>query len=326
MAASYSTGTASGPTDLLQKLVTWLVAQGWTQDASASDGTGWRAHLHKSGLYVNLRSAVNEGIWNYNNFNGYGIGLYLGDGYSGASNWRSQSGGPLFTGTSNTVGAGMLLNSGAVTAYHFFDNGSDHIVVVVEKSPGIFCHMGWGPSLVRTGYATDFPYFWGSASSYYTTSQYVSQPGDLVTSHVPTSPLYVSPNMHSTCYFKVDATTFSGRWVSMTNTTSPSTTQSGYTGKQGRCSADMSGQFPRGEYPGWWNAIGRSWQSAYAGALLLPLHLFVNTASGRWAPVGYPPTVFYTVAVGHGYSAGQVQAIGGVNYMLFPNFAVLKAA
>ena len=47
---------------------------------------------------------------------------------------------------------------------------------------------------------------------------------------------------------------------------------------------------------------------------------------GRWAPIGYPPTVFWTEAVGHGYSAGDVYQLGGQDYMLFPFFAVRKAA
>ena len=60
MAASYQTGTVAGPTALLQALVTWLVAQGWTSDSSASSGAGWRSHLHKNGLYINLRALVGE--------------------------------------------------------------------------------------------------------------------------------------------------------------------------------------------------------------------------------------------------------------------------
>ena len=168
MAASYQTGTSSSPVALLQSLVAWLnTTQGWVTDLNATDASGWRAHLHKNGLYVNMRAAMNESVWNYNHAAGYGIGLYLGDGYSGAANWRSQSGGPIQTATTNTVGAGMQLGSGAVTAYHFFDDGADHIVVVVEKSPGLFVHMGWGPSLVKTGYTLDFPYFFGSSPSYY---------------------------------------------------------------------------------------------------------------------------------------------------------------
>lgn len=323
MAASYQTGTASSPTNLLQTLVTWLVAQGWTQDQSAADGTGWRAHLHKGGLYVNLRAAVNESVWTYNNGAGHGIGLYLGDGYSGAINWRSQSGGPLANGTANTVGAGVILGSGAVTAYHFFDDGADHIAVVVERSPGVFGFLAWGPSLVRTGYATDFPYFLGSAPSYFNTLAYSGQPGELATAHAPTSAVYLT-STYATCFVKVDAGTFSGRWVSVTNNTA--TPNSGYTGKQGRAAADMSNQMPKTEHPGWWNVDDRSWQSAYSGALLLPLHLFVTMTSTRHAPIGYPPTLFYCQAVGHGFGPGQVWPVGGADYMVFPNFAVRKAA
>jgi hypothetical protein len=62
MAASYQTGISSSPTNLLQTLVTWLTNQGWTMDMSQADGSGWRAHLHKSGVYVNLRSAMNEDL------------------------------------------------------------------------------------------------------------------------------------------------------------------------------------------------------------------------------------------------------------------------
>lgn len=326
MAASYSTGSATGPTDLLQKLVTWLVAQGWTTASSVADGTGWRSHVHKGGLYVNMRSAVNESIWNYNNTGtGYGLGLYLGDGYSGASNWRSQSGGPLSSGTANVVGAGMLLNAGSISAYHFFDNGSDHIVVVVEKSPGIFCHMGWGPSLVKIGYSTDFPYFWGSTSSYNNTNPYTGQPGDTATSFAPTSPFSAPTTVHATCFVKVDAATFAPRWISTTDATSGTTY--GYTGKQARPAVNQSGWYlSTNDYPSWLYADDRSWQTAFSGALLLPLHIFVNTSTARWAPIGYPPTAFYCLAVGHGWGPGEVYAVGGVNYMVFPNFAVLKAA
>ena len=38
MAASYQTGISSSPTNLLQTIVSWLTAQGWTVDLSASDG------------------------------------------------------------------------------------------------------------------------------------------------------------------------------------------------------------------------------------------------------------------------------------------------
>lgn len=330
MAASYQTGTASSPTNLLQTLVTWLVAQGWTSDQSASDGSGWRAHLHKGALYVNLRAAVNESIWNYNNGAGYGIGLYLGDGYSGAANWRSQSGGPLANGTSNTVGAGIRLGSGAVTAYHFFDDGADHVTVVVERTPGLFAAMGWGPSTVKTGFNADFPYFWGSSSSFYNTlsPSGQSQAGAELTALCPGSANVNTSDAiaYGAAFVKVDAGTFSGRWVGVNE--AGGGTSAGYTGREARCSADQSARTAEAEYPHWTGFSGtRVWHTAYSGALLLPVHFFVFTSPGaRWAPAGHLPTVFFCKAVGNGFGAGQVYPVGGLNYMVFPNFAVRKAA
>jgi len=325
MAAAYSTGTAASGTALLQALVTWLVAQGWTQDASASEGTGWRAHLHKGGNYLNFRVASNEIIWaSQGNGAGYGIGFYMGDGYSGAAAWNLQSGAPLASGGSDRVGVSMPLPNGAVTAYHFFDNGADHVTVVVERAPGIFVHLGWGPSLVQTGYATDFPYFFGTAAGFWLQGTYSSGQGVNVSSYTPMNCGH--DNTHADCFFKVDAATFAARWIGVTDTTSPAN-QSGYTGKKGRTAINQStvgvssDQFVNYQFV--WQIIH---QSAFVGSLILPVHCYVENAATRWSPVGYPPTVFLCGAVGHGFGSGEVYAVGGLNYMVFPSFAVLKAA
>lgn len=330
MAASYSTGTAASPTALVQALVTWLVAQGWTQDASAADASGWRAHLHKGGLYVNLRSAMNESIWNYNQAAGYGVGLYLGDGYSGAANWRSQSGGPLQTATSNVVGAGMQLGSGAVTAYHFFDDGADHVTVVVEKSPGLFVHMGWGPSLVKTGYTLDFPYFYGSSPSYMNTAipASTSFPGSDVTAAAPFAHTWAySTERHSAFFVRVDPAEWAAKWTGGGYTTG---TPAGYTGRRARSGLNLVGSEPTTGWdywvPNFVNLWGRSWPTAYPGAMILPLHVFLERTTGRYAPVGYPPTVFASQASARGFASGSIWAVGGVNYMVFPGFVVKKAA
>src|SRR5438477_3589060 len=131
MAASYQTGTASSPSNLLQTLATWLTAQGWTVNQSATDASGWRLHVSKNSYFMNLRAAMNETIWNTQNRAGYGIGLYGGTGYSGAAAWNAQAGAPNASGGAIVVGASMNLNSGAIVAYHFLDDGNDHITVVV---------------------------------------------------------------------------------------------------------------------------------------------------------------------------------------------------
>jgi hypothetical protein len=331
MPASYSTGSATSPVDLLQKLVTWLVAQGWTQDMSQAVGSGWRAHLHKAGQYVNLRAAIGEyDIWYYDasgsSLTGSGIGLYLGDGFSSGSAWNAQSGGPVQSGTSNVIGAGMYLPAGAVVAYHFFDDGADHVTVVVEKTAGVFVHMGWGPSLAKTGYTSDWWYFYASTHSYYNLySAIATPPGIGVTAAPPMVPAYYYPSDYgSNAFVRVDAAIFASRWVGLGDGTD---SQYGYTGRQGRSALDVIGYMSNiTEIPAIGTMQDRGWQSAFTGALLLPLHVFVQATTGRWIPAGYPPTVFHCVGVGHGFAAGAVYQVGGLDYMLFPNFAVRKAA
>lgn len=347
MAAAYTTGVSSSPTNLLTTLVSWLVTQGWTSDSSASEGAGWRAHLHKSGVYVNFRAAMNEAIWwraagpLYHDRwgGGYGIGLYLGTGYSGASEWYEQAGAPLSPTDSTTMGVGMNLPSGSVAAYHFFDDGSDNIVVVVERSPGIFCHFGFGLAMGEAGQPEDFPYFFGSSSASFSTHNTTLDDdnyGINLTALPPMSAGNVeknsiggaTPYATSCAFVRVDAATYSGRWVSNGGSIASG---SNYSGRYMRCSLALNdasdAYMNEKQYPCFINLIGRVHQSAFAGALMLPLHCFVLTDPGaRWAPIGYAPSIFWTEAVGHGYAAGDVYQIGGVDYMLFPTFAVEKGA
>lgn len=342
MAASYSTGTATGPSDLLQKIVTWLVAQGWTQDSSASSGSGWRAHLHKGGQYANLRALEAEAAnistaWGSTACNvattGYGIGLYLGDGYNGANAFNNQSGGPKFTDATTTVGASMQLRSGAIAAYYLFDDGNDHITIVVNRGDGVFVHMGWGPSLSKVGYTNDHWYFYGSTPHQLTVANGgAGGPwmGQDATAAAPMAvKLDASATRYSCAFVRTDTGVYSARWVGIS--TGSLNAINGYTGREGRCMVDHVVSLSNGtEYPRLSTQVApmltRAYQSAFVGALLWPLHVYVASAAARWIPVGYPPTVFSFGGFNHGFSAGQVFALGGLNYMAFPNFAVRKAA
>ena len=344
MAARYATGISSSPTNLLQTLVSWLTTGGWTVDSSVSDGTGWRSHLHKSGLYVNLRAAMNETIYPYNGeFHdvsaGYGIGVYLGDGYSGGSSWIEQSGGPERA-DGSVIGVGANLPSGSVAAYHLFDDGSDNIVVVVERSPGLFCHFGWGPDMSEAGQPEDFPYVFGSSNSYRNVCLASSlgsaeKHGINVTALAPMSPTdwdYGSDtgpsNNHTCALVRVDATPFSGQWV---GTGRGLTGGYGSTGRPMRCALtdddSLQTSMDQNEYPHYKHLRDRIHQSAYAGGVLLPLHCFVLTdPDARWAPIGYPPSLYWCDVVGHGYAQGEIYSVGGVDYLVFPGFAVVKGA
>lgn len=338
MAADYQTGTASSPVNLLQTIVSWLVGQGYTSDASAIESSGWRSHLHKGSQYVSMRAAMDEQIWTdlpggfYDAASGYGIGFYLGTGYSGAAAWDDQAGRPVRAGDGSTIGSGMNLPSGPVTAYHFFDDGQDNIAIVVEKSPGVFVGMFWGPDLEDSGSADPHWWFTGSSSSNLVTYEgdAIATPGHNLTMAAPLVhsqyQLIASlSQVASNGFVRVAASVFADRWLSNGNFDSDNFLYSGRF--LGVCINDSPLNFHVREFPNFQYFKSRTNQTAYPDSLLLPLWSFVlMDPSGRWAPLGYPRNVFYFKGVGAGFTAGQVYQLGGQDYMVFPNFAVRKDA
>jgi hypothetical protein len=330
MAAGYATSTASSPTDLLQKLVAWLVTQGWTSDASQADSSGWRAHLHKGSVYVHMRAAMNETVWNYQMGAGYGIGLYLSDGFTGVgTSWRAQgtaiTGFPCFYGTSNCVGAGMSILNGSMT-YYFFDDGADNITVVVDRGSNLYVHMGWGTTLQKIGFSSDYWYFYGSSSSYLNNQKTGNIAGSDLTSYGPLAMGDASgAYYHASAFVRVDAAVWTNRWVGLSSST---TSETGYTGRAAKGVWDPSGGMDAyvTEHPNLRYLFARSWQTSFVGALLFPSYVFCASTAARWIPIGYAPPVFHFNGVGHGFNPATVYAVGGVNYMMFPNFAVRKAA
>lgn len=330
MAAAYQTGTATSPTNLLQTLVTWLVAQGWTSNMSQVDGTGWRAHLSKSGLYINLRAtAGGETIWvgGVGTTTGYnGIGIYAGTGFSGGSAWNTQAGGPIGSGQTYTVGAFMQTPSGAMTAYHFFDDGSDNIAVVVERTATIFTHMGWGPSLVKAGSWTGGAYFFSVWTPYW--GYYTSGGNGTPTTTANCPGCHNDGVLNSNaCFVRADVDAFTSKWIGISSANTAA--QGGYTGKNGGSS--IMGFPSAGALPVEIPQYGTTFQGRITSVLngqanLLPVRLYAARDGGGYSLIGDLPSIFYSNGVGNGFSASSIYPLGSDNYMMFPNFAVMKKA
>lgn len=330
MAAAYQTGTATSPTNLLQTLVTWLVAQGWTSNMSQADGTGWRAHLSKGSVYVNLRATPgSETVWAggaSSTANQIGIGLYTGTGYSGASAWNAQAGGPIGSAVAYTVGAFMNLPVGSIVAYHFFDDGADNIVVVAERTSSNFTHLGWGTSLTKAGAWTGGGYFFASTSGFYASYTSVAYPG---TPNGPSAhpPFSYGDSVSGCCAFvRADVDTFTGKWLGCGSVASA---QQGYTGKR-----VASGYYNRSgvvTMPSEIPQYGASFQARITSAMnsqanLIPIRLFAQRDTAGYSLIGDVPNLVLTNATDNGYAAGTVYPLGADNWMIFPNFAVLKKA
>jgi hypothetical protein len=332
---SYQTGSASSTTVLLQTLVTWLVSIGWTQDRSASEGSGWTATLHKGSIYVNFRAAENEAsVWQRESGSaGYALHMYLGTGYNGSNPFNNQAGGPAGA-ISQPMGVGMQTSAGPFSNYYFFgDSTGDNIVVVLERTPGLFVHLGWGASMLKAGSYTGGPYFFGSSSGYYASYPYSgpNTPGYTSTSDCPgvnSDGIGAAP-----CFVRADVDAFTGKWIGIYGPgMNGSPNDQGFTGKGGDTSVrglttSMKTNFPVYAYSHLPYHFEYEQTSELDGRVnLLPVILWVirdSTTTG-YSMLGTIPNVFVCNGVGNGFSNAEEYVLGSTTYKLFPNFAVVK--
>lgn len=131
---AFETGTATGVNNLLQKLSTFLTAQGWTINRDATEGSGrWLSVQKGASLFLNFLSdpattgTSDPGCW---------VHLRGATGYNGASAFSAQPG-------VQPVNTSINKMPGAFAAYWFFE-GDDYIHIVVEVEAGRFRHLQGG--------------------------------------------------------------------------------------------------------------------------------------------------------------------------------------
>lgn len=324
---AYQTGTATSPTDLLQKIQAFISANGWTIDQGAVDGTGYRLHAHRGAVYVNLRSAIAElrdagGTFAPANTNSAftGINIYTGNGYNAANDWRSQSGGPIGYGISSTVGAVTILPSGVIVAYHMFSNDSgDHIAAIIERTSGVFVHLGWGISIDKAGAFSNGDYFFGSVDLERYINPTSDYPGCLYGAACPGSnrawPGYTYNYGSPRAYIKsaVDGAS----WVGIGNNTLAS---GGRTEVYGWCSAAILEVYQGCFIPSYHTLMDRSFSSASNQSILLPIQFGALRSAGGYSVLGTLPHIFSTNACQRGAAPASEYLWGTDTYMVFPSY------
>lgn len=334
---AYSTGTAATIPDLLDAIVTFLNANGWTQDSYAVDGTGKRYHANRGGKYIHFRSRVNENFnnsalsydWVFNQASS-GLVMYMGSGYSGATNWWQQAGRPVGQAgwhQNPIVGIPVYQPYGSVN-YHFFaHNSGDNIILTIEFIPNHFCHIAFGVSVDKRGQTyTGGEYFMANYTGYgwspqgqwenTTGSQHVGANGlGVFSSNGRTANSYMR--------IEVDGDTtgnFGNAWRSLCSSeTSNGLSASGVAGTPLSTAARFC-WIDLDEY-----IIPQRYQanSPLNNIILLtPLKVYVNrtTAAGQYTNAhsfaGEIPKIF-AVNI-RNLNVGQQISIGGVNYRVFP--------
>lgn len=145
---AYETGSATDLGDLLTKLDTFLVANGWTQDDfddGASVAAQGFAQWNKNDLHIGLK-------WVANAPNNLSVHQALGNGgavFPGAHTDDSGNGYNASFGTDAQLDDERCVNDigdGPFPSYHFFENDASpaYVHVVVEIESQVYRHFGFG--------------------------------------------------------------------------------------------------------------------------------------------------------------------------------------
>lgn len=145
---AYETGSATDLGDLLSRLDTFMVANGWTQDDfddGASVAAQGFAQWSKNSIHVGLK-------WVANAPNNLSVHQALGNGgavFPGAHTDDSGNGYNATFGSDAQLDDERCVNDigdGPFVSYHFFEQDSNpaYVHVVVQISSGNFRHFGWG--------------------------------------------------------------------------------------------------------------------------------------------------------------------------------------
>ncbi len=299
---AYETGTWLNPSDGLDKLRVFLLAQGWTVDAFTVEAPGKRLHMHKGTFYLNAKSADNStsNIWpdTYSG-NGIQIGFNVGTGYTPANSWRDQPG-VVKTAAGLPIGGAIQLPAGAVTSYRFdYDDTYKSLVIYVQTQPGVWRWGGFGESLLKAGAWTGGA--WIASSAYYNTVGSSSGSGN--TNAITAYPFganassYVYP--YPLVFVRADVDAVTGKWISCGPTD--------VTGKAGDTCL-RGGASVGANTPSFTSLHDRARNAMNSLSVLLPVQVFAVRDAGGISLLGTLPNVFVTnisgMVAGQSYQQG----------------------
>lgn len=302
---AYQTGSASSPTQLLDALRVFAIANGWTELRWGALGNGYQLSLSKNGLYCHLRSGVNEALRS-----GYaavtGIFLSASTGFDGAQPWNNQPG--TIVNTSGLVEACGLYEVSASNTYHLFAaSGPDMILLAAEVSPGVFHHLAFG-ELTRYGnyaggvfvtgaFGSDaYTYSYNGFTDYVFGYPYDRHGGLPFNDYKGYGQTYVRGSVDA-----VEA------WYAVCQS-------SPLTGKRAKGIWEAGTGTPSGSLARfWWD---RSPNTLNGITPMLPFHVCVERPSGYFSPFGVTPHLRYLNLAN--YQPAEQFALGTEQWAVFP--------
>ena len=334
----YETGSAPDVNNMLGKLRTALVGNGWTLNYNDFEGAsgGTRCHLSKGGMTVNLRSGFNNEVpvansaerssrqgnwrWNYTYsspsqaWRPDWIAVNVGTGVNLSRSWHNQPGAP---GSGELRGlASMITAQGSISRYWLFiHEDPDFVLLVCETRANKFEHIAFGRLVLTQEIQAGGEWFSASRrfNDHYTPPQEVCA-GILDPSYSTLS--------EATAFFRVEDTRWEatdkvdgwGRGL-MTPGVPNSYGGSNYWASLGVPLPDSTVQYPSTQ--GFNNLINSSYLDAEGRSILHPISCWKFSDPSGLHPIGYIPHMARTSL--KAYVAGDEIAGVGEAYMAFPN-------
>ena len=284
---AYAENVASSPDDLIDKISTFAVSAGWTEDRNALVGSNRTVTLHKGGDYIHL--------WNDSDSSVRVIGSI---GYDSGEVPLSQT---LVAENQCVAPIGV----GPYTkVYMFADNSpAEHVHVVIEATAGVFFHLSFG-LLDKFGTYTGGTYF---DASYWPHTSPASQ---TYTGHwnkaifdSTTAPGYTAGTLPFNVRVDIPADSLSNNWFAA-RSDATNKAVSGLNGSQPGPSPVLNTAYSRNS-------------ATFSGQILLhPIQVVVERDGGLWSSVGEFPNVRVTNI--ERYNPADEITIGSDTWKLFP--------
>ena len=141
---AYETGVATSQHDLLDKLRLFLLANGWTVNRWAAEGSGYGLCVSKGLFYANFRSTVRgeSGMFPFSLYfpGDYGILFNASSGFNAGLVTLRQPG--VATSAEILYTVEMPADQTTVEEYHFFTTGNS-IDIVAKKNTSVYTPVGY---------------------------------------------------------------------------------------------------------------------------------------------------------------------------------------
>lgn len=288
---TYETGIATSPADLLTKLTTFLLANGW--QVSAPTGGDAVIYNDPSGtIFAGVDVTATE--WHRRGCTGY----------NGAAAWNAQPGAAAFTDICN-------FGAGPYTAYHFFlgdEDGREYVHMAVEVAANVYRHWLLG-ELVKFGTWDGGQYNDSVFANLTSTLNGQNNSGDFGGHRMVCDASHNSALELAHILIEYDGKVMPN-WQRVRT--------AGTVSDADACAGSNRSQ---GIFAPMWTTEDQIWNLRTA---MWPAVFFANRGTSLVSPIGRVPNL--RLVSMRNFTAGEVVTYGGDDWMIFPNIARYQTA